>query len=486
MPWLTPDRNLPEHADPVRRVPAGAPALHGRAVATVRPHTVLCALATGIAVAGFAPPDRVAAQASGSRTVAFVGVNVVPMDREQILRDQTVIVRDGRIASMGPASSAQIPAGAVHVEGQGRYLVPGLAEMHGHIPPVGPQGSQFSEDALFLYVAAGATTVRGMQGHPTQFELKRRIESGEIIGPRLVLGSPPLSGNNATDPAVAERLVRQFKAQGFDLLKVHEAIPLDAYDAIVRTARELGLPFGGHVSDVVGLHHAIAAHQSTVDHLDNYVIELMRDPNGSVTPANIDEGRIPALAKETRDAGVAVVPTSALWEVILGIHDPAVLMQRPELRWMPVAIVRGWRQNLEARMAQVNVEESRYEIALRSKLLKAMSDAGVRILMGTDAPQLFSVPGFSLDRELALMADAGMSPFQILQSGTTSMAAHFGWTDAGTIAVGNRADLLLLDANPLADVSGLTRRAGVMVNGRWLPWSEIQARLDAMAERNAG
>ena len=439
----------------------------------------IVAAALGIA-ATFPPALRAQARAD----VAFVGVSVIPMDRERIVRDQTVIVRGGRITAMGPASSTQVPAGALRVEGQGRFLMPGIAEMHGHIPPVGAQGSQFSEDALFLYVAAGATTVRGMQGNATQFELKKRIESGEIIGPRLVLGSPPLSGNNATDVATAERLVRQFREQGYELLKVHEAIPVAAYDAIVKTAGGLGLPFGGHVSDIVGLHRAIAAHQSTVDHLDNYVIEMMRDPTGDVTPANIDESRIPALAKETKDAGVAVVPTMALWEVILGVHDPATMMDRPELRYVPAAMVRGWRQNIDARRAQLDIEQSKYEAALRLKMLKALSDAGARILMGTDAPQLFSVPGFSLDRELAVMAKAGMSPFEILRSGTTAMAAHFGWTDAGTVAAGQRADLLLLDANPLEDIGNIGRRAGVMVNGRWLAWKEIQARLDAMAARN--
>jgi imidazolonepropionase-like amidohydrolase len=477
---------IPGRAAPSRRetrftggrtaLTAGLRFTGGRTALTTR---FMAALAAGLVVTS---PAVVQAQTRGD--VAFVNVSVIPMDRERVVRDQTVVVHDGRIATMGPAASTEVPAGAVRVDGQGRFLTPGIAELHGHIPAVGAQGSQFSEDALFLYVAAGATTVRGMQGHPTQFELRRRIEKGEIIGPRLVLGSPPLSGNNATDAATAERLVREFKSQGYDLLKVHEALPVDAYDAIVKTATELGLPWGGHVSDIVGLHRAIAAHQSTVDHLDNYVIELMRDPKGDLVPANVDEGRIPVLVKETKDAGVAVVPTMALWEVILGAHDPGRLMDREELRYMPSAMVRGWRQNLEARMAQVDGAQSKYELALRLKVLKALSDGGVRILMGTDAPQLFSVPGFSLDRELAVMARSGMTPFRILQSGTTAMAAHFGWTDVGTIAVGQRADLLLLDANPLEDIANLTRRAGVMLYGRWLPWSEIRTRLDAMSARN--
>jgi imidazolonepropionase-like amidohydrolase len=323
-----------------------------------------------------------------------------------------------------------------------------------------------------------------MQGHATQLELRRRIESGEIVGPRLVLAGPALSGNSAADAATAERLVRQQKSQGFDMLKVHEGLSLEAYDAIARTAGELDMQWGGHVSDVVGLEHALEKRQTTIDHVDNYVIDMSREPGAGVTPANIDRSRIALLAKATKDAGVAVVPTMALWEVILGMHPVDGMMSRPELRYMPPATVRTWANNTSARTAQVDPAQSKLEAELRIEMLRALHDAGVPILMGTDAPQLFSVPGFSLERELPVMARAGMTPFEILQTGTTGVAAHFGWNDTGTIAAGKRADLILLDANPLQDIANIGRRAGVMVNGRWLPWSEIQARLDTMAARN--
>lgn len=428
----------------------------------------------------------VATDVEAQGTVAITGVTVVPMDRERTVTDQTVVVRDGRIVAVGPAASTEVPEGATRVDGRGRFLIPGLAEMHGHVPAVGQQGSQFAEDVLFLYVAAGATTVRGMQGNPTQFGLRDRVEAREIIGPRLVLSSPPLSGNNARDAATAERLVRQYGQQGFDLLKVHENIPVDAYEAIARTAGELDLTWGGHVSDIVGLHRALAAGQSTVDHVDNYVLELLVDPSAGINPGNVDDSRFAALANETREAGVAVVPTMALWEVLLGIHDPAAMADRPELRYMPAQTVSAWVRQVESRRASVDLASARLEAELRLRMLRALNEAGVRILMGTDAPQLFSVPGFSLDHELPVMASAGMTPFQILQSGTVNVAEHFGWTDAGTIAAGMRADLILLEANPLEDIRNVARRSGVMVAGWWLPAEDIRARLAAIAERNSG
>jgi imidazolonepropionase-like amidohydrolase len=446
----------------------------------------LCpALLSALAIILLAAP--VAAQQRG--TVAFVGVNVIPMDRERVLQNHTVVVQDGRITAVGPAASTQVPSGATRVDGSGKYLIPGIAEMHGHVPAVGQAGPQFAEDVLFLYIAGGATTVRGMQGHISQIELRRRVESGELVGPRLVLSGPAMAGiggNAITDPAVAEQRVREYKQQGFDLLKVHEGLSQEVYDAIARSAKSQNMQWGGHVSDIVGLRAAIAAQQTTVDHLDNFEIELLRDPQAGITPQNVDESRLPALVRETRAAGVAVVPTMALWEVIVGAHESAPLAALPEMKYMPPQTVQNWVTQTNTSRQNANPANAAFHVGLRNRILKALSDGGVVVLMGTDAPQRFSVPGFSLERELDVMAAAGMSPFAILQSGTTAVASHFGWSDTGTIATGKRADLILLDANPLTSIANMRRRAGVMANGRWLSKADIDARLGAIAARYAG
>jgi hypothetical protein len=434
------------------------------------------------------------AQVPARGDYAFMNVNVIPMDQERVLADQTVVVRNGRITALGAASSTQVPAGAVRIDARGKYLLPGLAEMHGHIPGANVAAA---EDVLFLYVAAGATTVRGMQGHPAQLELKRRAEAGEIIAPRLWLAAPPLSGNNVPDAAAAERLVRQAKESGFDLLKVHEGLSADAYAGIVKTATEVGLPWGGHVSQHVGVEGALRARQSTIDHIDDYV-DALNPPSSPAWAAsggervrlmalNADESRITQLARATREAGVAIVPTQILWEVLRGARDPQPMAARPENRYMAPTVRQGWLNTVTNLRQNADPAAAAREVDLRNRLLKAMSDENVLILMGTDAPQLYSVPGFSLHRELPVMVAAGMTPYQVLRSGTVNVATFFGIEDeAGTVATGRRADLLLLDANPLVDIANVERISGVMVDGRWLSGDMIRQRLEAIAAKHAG
>ena len=405
------------------------------------------------------------------RPVAFVDVSVLPMDRERVVEHQTVIVQGGKISALGPVASTAVPAGATRVDGRGKFLMPGLAGMHGHIP--GANAAFTPENVLFLYIAGGATTVRGMQGNPSHIELRKRVEAGEIIGPRLYLSSQALSAQQAPDPATAERIVREAKQIGYDHIKVHENLSKETYDAIARTGREVGLPWGGHVSQYVTVQGALAAHQSTIDHIDDYIEAIQSNP-----------ANIPAIAKQTKDAGVAVVPTMPLWEVLRGLHTAESMADRVELKYVPAQMRQGWATQVTNVRAQANLDASKREIDFRNQILKGLSDGGVLILMGSDAPQLYSVPGYSLQHEMESMVAVGMTRFQVLQSGTVNVAKFYKLeNEAGTVAVGKRADLLLLDANPLADIKNMARKAGVMVRGRWLPWSEIQARLDQMAEQ---
>ena len=440
-------------------------------------------------------PGTATAQAPAQGTYAFTDVNVIPMDAERVLSDQTVVVESGRIAAVGAAASTSVPVGATRIDGRGKYLLPGLSEMHGHVPRSNENAE--AEDVLFLYVAAGGTTVRGMQGHPSQIELRRRVRDGEIVGPRLWLAAPALRGNNVQDAATAERLVRQAKAQGFDLLKVQEGLTAEAYTAIVRVAKEVDLPWGGHVSVNVGVPGALAVKQSTIDHLDDY-LEAMQPTDSPALRASgpersrllalhADESKIPELARATREAGVAVVPTQILWEVLRGKRDPATLMNRPENRYMPRETVETWMRRTTNTYTNASREVAAREAEVRQRLLKAMSDEGVLILMGTDAPQVFSVPGFSLHRELPLMVESGMTPYEVLRTGTVNVAQHFNIEDrAGTVAVGKNADLLLLEANPFEDIHAVENNAGVMVDGRWLAPEFIRARLEAIAAKHGG
>jgi imidazolonepropionase-like amidohydrolase len=408
---------------------------------------------------------------------AFVDVNVVPMDRERILEGQTVVIRDGRIAEIGPAGRVKVPVGATRIEAKGKFLMPGLAEMHGHVPP--PQAPKaWTESVLFLYVANGLTTVRGMLGAPNQLELRDRASRGDLVSPTLYLAGPSFNGNSVDSPEQAISMVRQQKKEGWDLLKVHPGLTRDEYDAMAKTAKEVGIRFAGHIPADVGIIHALEMGQETVDHVDGYIEYL----NGDAAP--VDEAKLADLVRRTKAAGAWIIPTMALWETLIGYTDLNTLTAIPELKYMPPQQVEQWKTAHRNRLNNPQFDRKKAELIAtnRKRILKALHDGGVRILLGTDAPQQFSVPGFSIHREMALMVRCGMTPYQILHSGTKNVGDYFKAKDNfGTVEVGKRADLILLEANPLQDVANVSRRVGVMLRGRWMPETELRQRLDQIA-----
>ncbi len=424
---------------------------------------------------------------------AFVGVNVVPMDREIVLENQTVIVRDGKILSVKPASRSQIPADARRVEGKGRWLMPGLTEMHGHVP--GPNDPAYLDNILFLYVANGVTRVRNMAGDPSHLALRDRIAKGELLGPRLYTASPWLHPGVAGTPEQARRTARDHKAAGYDLIKLG-SISRAAYAGMAETAQRIGIPFGGHIPEEVGLTGALDARQRSIDHLDRYVEFLV--PEGADTGGVergffgsgwvqlADERRIPEAVRLTIAAGTWNVPTLSLVEHLASPEAPEEMIKWPEMRYMPRKVLEQWVRAKRAQQALPSFQPAaaRRLVELRRKLLRSLHQEGAPIALGSDAPQFFNVPGFSIHHEMRMMAVAGLTPYQVLVTGTRNPALYFKAPDAdGTIAPGQRADLILLEGNPLIDIANVRRRAGVMLGGRWLAEEDIQARLKKIAEQ---
>lgn len=404
---------------------------------------------------------------------AFVGVDVIPMTAEKVLRDQTVLVASDRIIAVGARSRTRIPRGAITIEGHGKYLIPGLAEMHGHVPP--PQApQQATSDVLFLYLSNGVTTVRGMLGAPGQLDLRERVRRGEIDSPTLYLAGPSFNGNSVDSPQQAASKVREQKKEGWDLLKVHPGLTRAEYDAMAATANEAGIRFGGHVPSDVGLARAIEAGQETFDHIDGYMEHL----NGYDGP--IDQERLQSIVRDTKAGGAWIVPTSALWEVLFNAIPLDELRAYDELRYVSPQQVEQWSTAYRNRAAAPDYDAavSRRVVTNRTEILRALHRGGVRILMGTDAPQQFSVPGFSLHRELKRMSAAGMTPYDILVSGTRNVGEYFQKSDSfGTIEKGKRADLVLLTADPMKSVDNLAQIAGVMARGKWYSRRTIDDRL---------
>ena len=432
-----------------------------------------------------------------SATYAVVDVSVLPMDEDRTLENQTVLIEDDRIVWMGSASDAVIPSGAVEIPGDGRWLMPGLAEMHAHVPG-GSAPRDLVEDIFFLYVANGITTIRGMLGAPEQLGWRGEIRDGSLLGPAFVVGAPSLNGNTVRSPEDAERLIRAHSTAGYDFQKIHPGIPRDAWDRMVEVANEVDFTFAGHVPEDVGIVHALETGIASVDHLDGYLQAAIPDdvqqrfasqlgviPTASIL-AEVDRTRLQEFVELTVAQNAWNVPTMYLWENFYRPVDPDSMLALPEMQYVPAAMREGWARQKRSRPIDSPATGDLMS-STRLELLGMLQDGGARILMGTDSPQMFNVPGFSLHREMEVMAQA-MSPFEVLRSGTHNVAQYVVETlgqpgDFGTVAVGNRADLLLLEADPREDVANVARRAGVFVAGTWLSASDIDERLQAQAEK---
>ncbi len=406
-----------------------------------------------------------------AQTVVFRDVNVISMTSPKVEK-KTVVVSDGKIGSiLDEGAMVKLPEGSTVVDGSGKYLMPGLAEMHGHIPPPNAPGGLLS-DVLALYLANGITTVRGMLGHNGQLNLREWAKTGKIVSPNLYVAGPSFNGQSINSPQEAIDKVKQQKEEGWDLLKIHPGLTREEYDAMAKTAKKEGIRFAGHVPESVGLLHAIEMGHETFDHIDGYTEYLNADKGP------VDEKKLASIVKKSKAAGVWIVPTSALWAVLYNATPLDTLQKYPELKYVPENAVATWSKMYQDRSKQIPAEVSKNIAANRTKILRALHEGGVKILMGTDAPQQFSVPGFSLHRELLFMRDAGMSNYEILKSGTVNVGQYFAKQDSfGTIESGKRADLVLLNANPLDDITNVSKIDGVMVNGRWFSRSDLDAQL---------
>lgn len=410
-----------------------------------------------------------------AESTAIVNVNVIPMTSETVLRSQTVVVTDGVITAIGDVDAIAAPDDAVIVDGTDRYLLPGLAEMHGHVTGTG----EAQINRLFsLFLANGVTTVRGMLGRPSHLQLRDAIAAGRILGPRLITSGPSFNGNSIGSVADAQRMVREQHAAGYDFLKVHPGMSRDEFEAMADTANELEIPFAGHVPVSVGLNGVLAKGMATIDHLDGYMAAMLPKNSdrsggfggffGVMLADQVVEERIGEVVAATLAAGVANVPTESLFERLVNDVPASELDSELDMRFMSAATVRQWREAKESTVSDRGFDPAvaAQAIEIRRQLILALHEAGATLLLGSDAPQIFNVPGFSVHHELAFLVAAGLTPFEALQTGTTAPADFFG-INTGRIAVGKTADLVLLDANPLEDISNSRRVHGVMAAGHW-------------------
>ena len=425
---------------------------------------------------------------------AFVHVNVLPMDTDRVLQDQTVLVQGGKITAMG--ASVPLPAGATVIDGHGSaYLSPGLADMHVH--------SDTAED-MKVYLANGVTTVLNM-GHASEGfmdQLRPAINAGQQPGPHiyaglLVDGSPQFSDLFVTTPAEARAIVDIAKTNGYDFIKVYNDLSPACFAAIIDEAGRQHMRVIGHGVTRVGIEKQLAMGQIMVAHTEEFLYTVFSHPDLSLAnPAVADPtppkaADIPrAIAFVKRDNAFVTADLNTYATIARQWGKPQVLagyMHSPELRYLAPARRISWSKSGYSKKSG-NVDTN---LAFLTRFTKAMADADVLLITGTDAPSIPGlVPGYALHDDMDTLEAAGLSRYQVLAAATRTPGELIrrsipGATPFGTVAVGERADLILSAADPRDGLSTLRKPLGVMAAGKWYDAPALQSLLDQVAKEYA-
>ncbi len=453
------------------------------------------------------PTASALAQTTTNRAVAFVDVTVIPMDRERVLPHQTVVVRNGVIAEIGDNKRIKIPKDAQRISGAGKFLIPGLTDMHVHLFTDDDFPDALAEDEFKIMIAHGVTTIRLMTGTPEQLVLRGKSEREEILAPKIYATSPQFTGRNSSNAYVvttepgAREAVSKAKADGYDFIKVTTFLKPEVYEAIVDEAKKQNIRVVGHAdSRSVGLQRALKARQQ-IEHLDSYLEALLPETapiKGSVSdiylynPKNwesidhLDQNRIPEIARATVEANPFSTPTLHLFKFTFGKgRTEESFKAQTDLRFYPQKTIDLWMGVSRRYLATAAPIEKREKyIAIRNRIVKAIYDAGGHIMAGSDTPEWLLLYGHTLHLELIDLRDAGLSDYAALEAATRNPALFFGTiAKTGTIEKGKRADLVLLEANPLQDIANTQKRAGVMLKGKYYPQVEMNRWLDEIAPR---
>lgn len=442
---------------------------------------------------------------------AFIHVNVVPMTQENIDMDQMVLIAGDRILAVGPTDSASIPENATIIDGEGAYLMPGLADMHMHTNQNWDSGT-WPVSPLFLYLANGVTTIRdfGPGGTELTYPLKWReeIQDGARIGPTIYTSGKILFVSPLGDP---HGLVRENFNLGFDFLKLYSYLSQEDFHEALVEAKALGMYSAGHVPHAVGLEGALTKGMNEIAHVEELLFEFIEfDRNKQLSPDEWLEYLIQSAMRQFdlvsgfNEAEFAHQHSDTIQQVIEQLNangtpidttmvvDDGIqqkvfkldaFLARPESGFLPPAYLDLLRSGQEKHQLQFNSIKNLavYKYDIDQWLLREIHQAGIRLLLGTDSGILAVVPGFSIHDELRILVENGLTPFEAIATGTINAAfvveKMIGGGDFGAVEAGKRADLLLTSENPLEDVGAIKDLLGVMAAGRWYPRDQLDQML---------
>jgi imidazolonepropionase-like amidohydrolase len=401
-------------------------------------------------------------QAAPSQLLVFNHVTVIDMTGAPPQADMTVVIQGTRIIAIGRSSKIRIARAARVIDATGKYLIPGLWDMHTHLGD-----DEFDRNSyLRLFIANGVTGIRIMDGAPEHHLWRREVESGMLLGPRMLIASRAIGFSDLSNisPRQVRREVRKAQQEGADFIKVHDNVLRESYVALLDEAKRFGLPVEGHVPASITAEAASNAGQKSVEHFTG------------LDEAKSDESKAEALSAVFRKNGTRLCPTLIMRSNYASLDD-ASLANDPRLRYVKPAWRKRWlSMTKEAVNTPPGEWSKRKELIRKEKaLVGKMQKAGVRILAGTDDGNPYSIPGFSLHDELAMLVEAGLTPMQALQAATYNAAKFFDKLDSmGTVEKGRLADLILLDADPLENINNTARINAVVVNGRYFPKGALQ------------
>ena len=453
-------------------------------------------------------------------TIAIIHATVIDATGAPPKPNSTVLIDGEKIFAVGPDSSIEIPSNARLINATGKFLIPGLADMHIHLTGAGePAGSR--EFILPLLIANGITTVRDMGGDVAQLKkLKKEIESGDQLGPQIFFTGPYLDGNPpyfqpsivVVTPAEADAAVRKLKSEGVDFIKVQSGLKPDAYFAIAEAAHKENIRFVGHVPDSISAAQASDAGQASIEHLTGILLscssreaelrqQQLNPPPHKETPRQTSvrqrawqQGVLDTYSPEKAHQLYAKLLANHTWQVPtlpllieLAFLTPATdRANDPNLKYIPQNLQKIWKQGRAESLANKTSGDFLLRTRLVEASLKAVGDmhaAGIPIMAGTDSTAPNLVPGFALHDSIADLFRAGLTPMEALQAATSKPAEFLNRaTEQGTIAPGRRADLVLLDANPLADIHNTERINAVILKGKFLDRAALDALLNKAAQ----
>ncbi len=452
----------------------------------------------------------------------FNHVNVVPMNRETVLRDRSVVVRDGRIIAVVTSRQSAQYASATHIDGGGKYLMPGLSDMHVHL-------RMPKQDFFDLNLATGVTTVFNMGladggGKIDHVALRADVASGATDGPRYLVSGAQLESNNIKSLDDVHKTLQEASDQRYDAIKIHGDLKPELYDALITGARARGLRIRGHGQHMMPL--AQTLRMDCVEHIEELLYISRNDSLGREAKfGNEDRGGIKNfltayyhnishledrayradIARDVAKSGVYWDPTIIIYAMIpkyVSDESFAALASDPSLRYLPDDVRRESldKNRNEYRAGLVPVfapflrsmgdstsvaDHFDHNIKTLLTLTREFHDAGVPLLTGSDAFGALT-PGFALHQEMALFVKAGLTPYQTLQAATVNPAKYLGEYDqAGTIEAGKRADFILLGANPLDHIGNAADVRGVFTHGKWYSEANLKTRLETVAKHGS-